>query len=117
MNLNIYFDWKKIVKKAESIDYSASYFDLLGKKSRWIIFVALLLMAGFCGRIWYEYVYSPSWSDEQKKAYINSKGKGVLFNRSKFDEIIGEQEKRKKDFDKNIEDLKDIFKLEEREIK
>jgi hypothetical protein len=117
MNLKIYFDWKKIVKKAGSIDYSACYFNVLGKKSRWIIFITLLLMAGFCGRTWYRYIYSPSWSDGQKKAYMNSKDNGSIFNKSKFDEIISEQEKRKKSYDKNVEDMKDIFKLGEREIK
>jgi hypothetical protein len=117
MNLKMDLNWKVFVKKAGAINYADCYFNFLGRKSRWLIFVSIFMVAGFSGHIWYKYVYNPGWNDEQKKAYINSKDKGTVFNKSRFDGIISNQDKRRNNYDKKIEEVQDIFKLGEREIK
>lgn len=113
MNLSL----KDIAKKIKAVDYSSCYFNFLGKKNRWLIFIVLLMVSGISGQIWYKYVYNPGWSDEQKKAYVNSKDKGTVFNRSKFDEAVASQENRKKNYEKQIGDMQDIFRLGERDVK
>jgi hypothetical protein len=117
MNLKMNFSWKKCVKKVQSINYCECYFKFLGEKNRWLIFIALLAMAGFCGHIWYEYAYNPNWNEEQKKSYMNSKEKEAVFNKSKFDKVIAIQEKRRNNYENKAEDIQDIFKLGEREVK
>lgn len=116
MNFKINLDWKICLTKFKSIDYSECYFNFLGQKSRWLIFLALIFVVGSCGYIWYEYVYNPGWSGEQKETYINSKEKGTIFNKVKFKEIIADQEKRKEKYDGIEEGVNDIFRLGEREI-
>jgi len=117
MNLKANLNWKELIERAKAVDYAAWYFDFLGRKNRWLIFIALLFVAAFSGHIWYKYVYNPGWSDEQKKAYISSQDKGTIFNKSKFDEAIASQKKRKENYEKNFENVQDVFRLGEREVK
>jgi len=110
-------DWKNYLAKIKSVDYSELYFDFLGRKSRWLIFLILLFVVISCGYIWYKYIYVPDWNEEQKIIYMNSKEKGTVFNENKFGEIVTEYKKRKENYEKNEKEIKNIFKLEEREIR
>jgi hypothetical protein len=114
MNLKINFNYKRYAEKLKSADYAAGYFNFLGEKSRWLIFLVLILVIGLCGNIWYKYIYNPSWSEGQKKAYINSKDKGTVFNKSRFDDIVAVQKIRQENSEKKIEDIQDIFRLGEK---
>jgi hypothetical protein len=110
------FDLKKCGDKISTINYSECFFSFLDKKNRWVIFISLFFISVFCVHIWYSYVYHPGWSDEQKKAYMNSKEKGVALDKTKFDSIISQQKKRKDEYGKKVENLEDIFRLGERKI-
>jgi len=101
----------------QSINYTERFFDFLGKKNRWIIFATLLLTSAFCIHFWYKYVYNPSWSDEQKKQYSDTREKGVIFDKVKFDSVISYQENRKNEYGRKLENLEDIFRLGERKVK
>jgi hypothetical protein len=117
MNLKINFSYKYYIGMLKSADYSTCYFNFLGRKSRWLIFLVLILVIGLCGNIWYKYIYNPGWNEGQKKAYIDSKDKGTIFNKSRFNGIVAIQERRRENFEKTMDDVEDIFKLGERATK
>jgi hypothetical protein len=111
------FKWKKYWEKIRSADYAGWFFSFLGKKSRWIIFLSFLSIVAFCGYIWYSYIYNPGWSSGQKKAYMDTKEKGITLDKSKFDSVVSYQENRKAEYEKKLENLEDIFRLGERKVK
>lgn len=111
------FDWKKLKQKICSTNYRALFFSCLYKSSRWIIFASLLIMAASCFNLWYKYVYHSEWKEGEKKAYINTKERGVIFNSKRFDDVIFQQEERKAEFEKEDNKPEDIFRLGERSVK
>lgn len=111
------FDFGKIRQKITSINYTRCFFDFLDEKSRWIIFLFLVVVSISCGVIWYKYVYHPDWSAERKKAYIDTKEKGIILDKNKFDRVVSEQKKREEEYERKSDDLKDVFQLGERTVK
>lgn len=84
---------------------------LLSAKARILIMLAALAAAGYCVHIWYNFIYKPEWSDARKQEYINSKDKGAVFNRVKFQNIVDEFKARQDRSVKATEDLTDIFRV------
>ncbi|HPN96832.1 MAG TPA: hypothetical protein PLK35_03620 [Candidatus Moranbacteria bacterium] len=87
--------------------------DFLVKKMRWIIFILLFVALGYGVYFWYVYVQNPGWSEQKKQEYIKTKDRGSVFNKAKFNEVVAEFEERKNNYQHNMSDLQDIFKLKE----
>lgn len=85
--------------------------ELLSRKISLMVFFVAVLTAGYCVYLWYNFIFRPEWSEVKKQEYINSKDKGIVFNRSRFQNIIDEFKSREGQSQKNISDLTDIFRV------
>lgn len=83
----------------------------IAEKSHVIILLAFISLMGYSGFIWYDNVYNHQWTEKKKQDYIRSKDKNISFNINRFNEMIGEEEKRKEEYDKRIEGKGDFFRL------
>ena len=76
-----------------------------------LIFLLFFSLSGYCGYIWYIYVYNPQWSEEKKADYLKTKDKEVTFNRKKFQDIIEKERKRAEEYAKPVDEVNDIFRI------
>jgi len=72
-----------------------------------------LAFAGHGSYAYYNYIYNPIWSEEERQNYIETKEKDAVFNEKDFNEVVTEIEKRKIEYvEGSIETKKDIFNLQ-----
>lgn len=100
---------EKIKVKAKELLGKSLFF--IRKASSWILVLIFSLVIGYSVYLWYIYAFNPSWSNEKKQEYINTKQKDVNFNKDKFDSIINEIKQRKSNYQKNISSIPDIFQF------
>lgn len=81
----------------------------LAQKNQWFLLVAALGLLGYCGYLWNKHLYNSQWSESEKQRYIQDKERKVVFDRREFDKVISEMESRKEEYQRNIDDLEDIF--------
>ncbi|MFA6047191.1 MAG: hypothetical protein WCV59_04595 [Parcubacteria group bacterium] len=86
-------------------------FDFLEKKAGWILFILIFALSGYGVYLWYNYIYHPEWNEEKKKEYREEKGKGVDFDKDKFNEALKNYNSRGDNYNKKTEDQKDIFRV------
>lgn len=92
----------------------ARYRDILNSvvaRGHWFLLLFILILFGYCGYFWKTYVRDYSWGEERKQEYIKSKENGVAFNRDDFNEMLKKAGERKREYDRNIEDVTDIFRI------
>lgn len=97
--------WKNLQK---------SCLDFFWKGKKWFFLAFILALLGYWGHLWYANIHSARWSGQKKEEYIKTKDTGVIFNGDKFNDIVKEQEQRKNNYNKDMSDLQDIFKLKEK---
>ena len=83
----------------------------LDRKSRWVLAFVFLILIGYCAYLWYSYITSPGWSEARRQEYINTKQSGSIFSKEKFDAVVREVEDKRGEYQKNIENVPDIFRL------
>lgn len=111
MNLNIKIDKEKIKKIFQSANLKKNIFNFFAGKIKLVLFLGIILASAYSVYVWYVAVYKPDWNDARKQEYIKNKDKGTAFDNDRFEEIISEFSTREENFDKKIEGLKDIFRL------
>ena len=84
------------------------------KKIKWLLFIVLFAALGYGGYVWYFYVYNPQWTAQKKTEYMNAKDKGTVFNNAKFDEVVARWQERQASYQKDMSDLRDIFRLQDK---
>lgn len=102
IELKLKFDYKYAAKKIVDFFVHKSSLALLG-----IGFIFL----GYCVFMWYENIHSYAWDEVKKQEYMNNKNAGTNLNRVKFEKVLKDIEKRKEEYPKNMENMKDIFRL------
>ncbi|MFA5961140.1 MAG: hypothetical protein WC848_00480 [Parcubacteria group bacterium] len=76
-----------------------------------LVFLLFFFLAGYCGYLWYVYVYAPRWSEDKRAQYLSTKDKDVIFNRKKFQNIVDEAQKRAEEYVKIVDQPNDIFRI------
>ena len=105
-------DSKKIKKEFLSVNFFYKIGIFFASRIKNFIFLLFFILSGYCGYIWYIYVYNPQWSEEKKADYLKTKDKEITFNRDKFQIIVTEEKRRAEEYKKNIQMEKDIFKID-----
>ncbi len=75
------------------------------------VFVLFLILAGYCFYLWYTYVYNFQWSAEKKAVYISANSNEVTIDVKKFNAVIGEKRMRENEYQKELGNVADIFRL------
>jgi hypothetical protein len=104
----------ELEKYFKRINYKAAAktcLDFLYWKISWLLLILFIIFSLYCVYVWYEYVYNPHWDEQRKQTYIKSKSLVVNFDKSKFSEVIQEYDNRVAEFNKNFENINDIFRL------
>lgn len=83
--------------------------EFIGNKERYVLFLAVAIFFGYCGYLWYTYVYNYQWNDAEKQAYISTKKSSVAFDRENFEKVLDEIKARQSEYDETIENQRDIF--------
>ena len=97
--------------KINPIEVFRQISNMLNRKRGIILFSVFLIILGYSGYLWYRYIANPNWSDLRRQEYISTKQNDVTFARDKFDEIVKEIDSRKINYQKNLENIPDIFRL------
>jgi hypothetical protein len=79
--------------------------------SRWILSIIACVLLIYAAFLWFKYVANPDWGESQKQDYIKTRQNEAVFDQKKFDAVTGEIEKRKAEYEKNIENVPNIFGL------
>ncbi|KKR21687.1 MAG: hypothetical protein UT50_C0005G0021 [Candidatus Moranbacteria bacterium GW2011_GWA2_39_41] len=81
------------------------------RREMYILLAILVLIIGYCGYLWYGYVYKYQWDDMRKQDYMNTKKASATFDKKKFDRVLNDITIRKDEYQKAVETKNDIFKL------
>ncbi len=81
------------------------------KRSHWALVVVSFGLLFYCGYQWYFYIYNPGWDEVKRQEYIGTKDKDAVFNKEKFDKVILITEERKREYQRKLENVPDIFRI------
>jgi anionic cell wall polymer biosynthesis LytR-Cps2A-Psr (LCP) family protein len=99
---------KKIINNLKN-----NLLEIFEKKGKFLFFLLLFLVFVCSGLAWYFFVYNYSWDEGKKQDYIKSKSnEEIFFNKSKFDDVVLEIERRKTEYQKTFDVPRDIFGIE-----
>jgi hypothetical protein len=75
--------------------------------------VFMFLLTLFLVFIWYNYIFHSDWNEARIKEYIQTKQSqsNTVFNRENFEKVIEKSNARSVEFEKPLENLEDIFRL------
>ncbi len=104
-------DLKNLKNKINPAVFFKNTASFLKRKSRWALFFIFLALIGYCAYLWYIHISNPGWSEARRQEYTNTKQSGSIFNKEKFDEIVREVEGKRSEYQRNIENIPDIFRL------
>ena len=102
---------KNIKNKIFSPDFLKQLASFFVYRVKLFLFMLFLFLAGYCFYLWYVYIYDLRWSENKTNEYINANNKDVTFDMNKFNVIIEKKQKRESDYQKEIKDVPDIFRL------
>jgi hypothetical protein len=110
-------DFKSIsLKNIDAAKASAGLFLFFQKNVRWFFFAAIFGAILYGGFVWRKCVYNSGWSESKKQEYIKSKDKGAVFNKSAFEGMVAEKERREREAEKKSEGITDIFRLNSNQL-
>jgi hypothetical protein len=92
-------------------DLSKKATDFVVRRSSLVLFGIGFIFLGYCVYMWYQNVYNYEWDEVKKQDYMNNKNAGTSLNRVKFERSLADIARRKEAYDKNLENMKDIFHL------
>jgi hypothetical protein len=101
------------MEKIKWQSFKGGFYVFLEKRVKWILFTLLLSLVLFGGWVWYGSVYRADWSEAEKQTYIQAKGRGTLFNKERFDELVSEKETRAKAYQEEPSNPEDMFRLKQ----
>jgi len=104
-------DLKNLQGKINTKDLIQKTGSFLNRKEVYVLFVIFFIFLGYCGYLWYAYSYSYQWDGAKKQEYINTKNAGTSFNKERFEKVLGNITARQDEYQKNIDNPKDIFRL------
>lgn len=87
------------------------FLKLIFKFGRIIMFLSIIIITIFFVYFWYSYIYNPKWDEFKKQEYIRNKEKGVIFDKTNFENVTKETDLRDQEFQTKLENVEDIFRL------
>lgn len=83
------------------------------KKAQFFLLLILFFSAIYLVFIWYVYIYHSQWDEARVKEYIQIKQNKseAVFNRENFQKVIEESNARSAEFERQLENVEDIFRL------
>lgn len=72
-----------------------------------LFFGAVLIFGGY---VWYRSLYQSAWDDQKRSEYETAKNNSVVFRENDFKSSLEIYKKRKEEFEKPSENIRDIFK-------
>jgi len=83
------------------------------KKAQFFLLLILFFSAIYLVFIWYTYIFHSEWNDARVKEYMQAKQSKseAVFNRENFQKVIDESNARSAEFEKPLENVEDIFRL------
>ena len=104
---------KEFLEKLKLVEFRDRFFSLLVKKNGFLLFIFFLLVLAYSAYLWYSTAYNYSWDENKKLEYIQSKSTGEnFFSKARFDNVVHKTEKRKTEYQNQIENPRDIFGVE-----
>ncbi len=94
-------------KSFESTRRRALYFWIRHYKSLFII--GFLLLTAFGGYQWHRDLYRYDWSDQERKAYLETTAKETAFQEKKFLEVLDHLEEDRRIHQETLETGRDLF--------
>jgi len=75
------------------------------------LFLALIfgMFLGYCGYLWYGYVYNYQWSEAKKQEYSNAHKSNAAFDDGQFERVLADIKIRQANYEKKVDQQKDIF--------
>lgn len=105
-------NFEEIKRKISFTDNSKKIIDFFYWNISWALLLILLVLAGYCIVVWYQYVYHPHWDNAKVQEYIRSKNaEATIFDKSGFQIVIDEKKAREADYQKDFSTIGDIFRL------
>lgn len=83
----------------------------LNRKSHWALSFIFLILIGYSAYLWYSHIDNPGWSEARRQEYTSTKQSGSIFNKDRFDEIVRDVESGRSEYQRNVENVPDIFRL------
>ncbi|MDO9231339.1 MAG: hypothetical protein Q7U36_02515 [bacterium] len=83
------------------------------KRAQFFLLLILFFSAVYLVFIWYVYIFHSQWNETRVKEYMEAKQSKseAVFNRDNFQKVIDESNARSIEFEKPLEDVEDIFRL------
>lgn len=112
-NPNINIDISKLKSFLDWKLSASSLGEFFYKKIQLIMLIILVLTTAYLVSIWYQYIFHSDWSEVRVQEYIKTKQNqsSTIFNRENFDKIVEEYNSRNSEFEKKLENIEDIFRL------
>lgn len=103
-------DFRKFLNFSAMLKNAGNFFF---KKAQFFLLLILFFSTAYLVFIWYTYIFHSQWNDTRIKEYIQTKQSKseAVFNRENFQKIINESSARSTEFEKPLEDVEDIFRL------
>jgi len=113
MKMDLKIDLKDLQKylNVSTMRRSAGIFFF--KKAQFFLLLILFFSAIYLVFIWCTYIFNSQWNDVRVKEYMTAKQSKseTVFNRENFQKVIDESNARSAEFEKPLENVEDIFRL------
>lgn len=104
---------KSAPRKINMEDVLKKTTDSISRREVLAVFLIFLVFVGYVGYLWYRYAYDYRWSEAKKQEYVSSKNEMNNFNKAKFEKVLKDMDVRQEFYQKNIEGVRDIFRLKQ----
>jgi LPS O-antigen subunit length determinant protein (WzzB/FepE family) len=87
--------------------------EFLYKKLQLIAMLIIISATLFLVFLWYSYIFNSTWDETKINSYIQTKQEknDTIFGRDNFEKITEESKAREEEFNRKLENLNDIFRL------
>jgi hypothetical protein len=102
---------KSVQKNINLKDISKKIANFVNKKETLVIFLIFLIFIIYTGYLWYAYAYNYQWDETRKQEYMSTKSAANSFDEAKFEKVLDAINARQDSYQKNVDNVKDIFRL------
>ena len=113
MKMNMQIDVKDLGRFFDLKNLGRNLAGFFFKKLQFFALILIFLSALFLVFLWYKFIFNSDWTEVQVKEYTQTKQNKneAIFNRGNFDKVIEESNARRVEFEKTLDNLEDIFRL------
>jgi hypothetical protein len=113
MKMNIQINIKDLGRFLDSKVLRRNWSEFFSKRLQSFALALMFLLTLFLIFLWYNFIFHSEWNEAQVNEYTQAKQSKneAVFNRENFDKIVEESNARSAEFEKLLENLEDIFRL------